>query len=74
MAGTVSPNGAVKVSIRLGDKGADGTGHLSGNTGAGTWRGAGGNSDLRRPLGSRDDARKQSAARVSRRRFDAIER
>jgi hypothetical protein len=43
MAGTVSPNGAVKVSIRLGGKGADGVGHLSGQTGGGTWHGAGGN-------------------------------
>jgi hypothetical protein len=43
MAGTVSPNGAVKVSIRLGDKGADGVGRLSGQIGAGTWHGAGGN-------------------------------
>ena len=41
MAGTVAPNGAVKVSIRLGDKGANGTGRLSGQTGAGTWHGAG---------------------------------
>ena len=41
MNGTVSPNGAVKVSIRLGDKGAEGIGHLSGQTGAGAWRGAG---------------------------------
>ena len=29
MAGTVAPSGAVKVSIRLGDKGANGTGRLS---------------------------------------------
>jgi len=43
MAGTVLPSGAVKVSIRLGGKGADGVGHLSGQTGGGTWRGAGGN-------------------------------
>jgi len=43
MTGTVASNGAVKVSIRLGDKGADGTGHLLGQTGAGTWHGAGGN-------------------------------
>jgi len=43
MAGTVAPNGAVKVSIRLGDKGANGTGRLSGQTGAGTWHGAGAN-------------------------------
>jgi hypothetical protein len=43
MAGTVAPNGAVKVSIRLGDKGANGTGRLSGQTGAGTGHGAGAN-------------------------------
>lgn len=43
MAGTVAPNGAVKVSIRLGDKGANGTGRLSGQAGAGTWHGAGSN-------------------------------
>jgi hypothetical protein len=43
MAGTVSPSGAVKVSIRLGGKGADGVGHLSGQNGAGTWHGAGDN-------------------------------
>jgi hypothetical protein len=42
MSGTVSPAGAVKVSLRLGDKGADGTGNLSGSTGAGRWQGAGG--------------------------------
>jgi hypothetical protein len=43
MAGTIAPNGAVKVSIRLGDKGANGTDRLSGQTGAGTWHGAGAN-------------------------------
>lgn len=42
VSGTVSSGGAVKVSIRLGDKGANGTGHLSGGSGAGTWQGAGG--------------------------------
>jgi hypothetical protein len=42
VSGTVSPAGAVKVSIRMGDKGANGSGHLSGNAGAGTWQGAGG--------------------------------
>ena len=41
MAGTVAPNGLVKVSIRLGNQGANGSGRLSGNSGAGTWRGAG---------------------------------
>lgn len=43
MAGTVAPSGAVKVSIRLGDKSANGTGRLSGQDGAGTWHGAGSN-------------------------------
>ena len=42
VSGTVNSGGAVKVSIRLGDKGANGTGHLSGGTGSGTWQGAGG--------------------------------
>jgi hypothetical protein len=41
MAGTVAPNGAVNVSIKLGGKGADGTGRLSGQSGAGVWRGIG---------------------------------
>ena len=43
MNGTVSPGGAVKVSIRLGEKGANGTGHLSSTAGTGTWRGAAAN-------------------------------
>ena len=42
VSGTVSAAGAVKVSIRLGDKGANGSGHLSGSAGSGTWQGAGG--------------------------------
>jgi hypothetical protein len=42
VSGTVAAGGAVKVSIRMGDKGANGTGHLSGSAGAGTWRGSGG--------------------------------
>jgi hypothetical protein len=42
VSGTVSSGGAVKVSIRMGDKGASGTGHLSGTSGSGTWQGAGG--------------------------------
>ena len=41
LTGTVTPAGLVKVSIKVGDQGADGTGHLSASTGAGTWRGAG---------------------------------
>ena len=43
MSGSVTPAGLVKVSIRLGDKGADGTGHLSATDGTGTWHGAGTN-------------------------------
>lgn len=43
MSGTITPAGAVTVSIRLGDKGANGTGRLSGNAGRGTWRGSGPN-------------------------------
>ncbi len=42
VSGTVSAAGAVKVAIRLGDKGANGSGRLSGTSGAGTWQGAGG--------------------------------
>jgi hypothetical protein len=41
MSGTVAPNGAVKVNIKLSDKGATGTGRLSANAGTGTWQGAG---------------------------------
>ena len=39
--GTVQPNGAVKVNIRLGEQGASGTGRLAKDSGAGTWRGVG---------------------------------
>ena len=39
--GTVEPNGAVKVDIRLGEQGARGTGRLGPSSGAGTWRGVG---------------------------------
>ncbi len=39
--GTVEPNGAVKVVIRLGDKGANGVGRLSKDSGQGTWLGVG---------------------------------
>jgi len=45
MDGTVAPNGAVQVSIRLGGQDANGTGRLAGNGGAGTWRGAGKSGD-----------------------------
>ena len=41
LAGTVASNGAVNVSIKLGDKGASGTGHLTAISGAGTWHGVG---------------------------------
>ncbi len=41
LAGTVASNGAVNVSIKLGDKGANGTGHLTASSGAGTWHGIG---------------------------------
>ncbi len=43
MNGTVAPNGAVTVNIRLGEKGANGTGRLSGTSGSGTWHGAAAN-------------------------------
>ena len=43
--GSVAANGAVKVNIRLGDKGASGTGRLSGDSGNGTWRGIGPNAN-----------------------------
>jgi hypothetical protein len=39
VAGTVAANGAVRVSIRSGQRGADGIGRLGGNSGGGTWRG-----------------------------------
>lgn len=42
LSGTVAPNGAVKVSIKFGGQGANGTGRLSNNVGAGTWRSIGG--------------------------------
>lgn len=41
LAGTVAPDGALKVSIKLGENGASGTGHLSAHNGAGVWRGLG---------------------------------
>jgi hypothetical protein len=41
VSGTVSSGGAVKVAIRMGDKGANGSGHLSGSSGTGVWQGAG---------------------------------
>ena len=42
VAGTVSPNGAVKVSITGGgSRSAQGSGRLASDNGAGTWHGAG---------------------------------
>jgi len=41
MAGTVASDGVVNVSIKVGDKGANGTGRLSASSGAGTWHGIG---------------------------------
>ena len=43
LSGTVGPSGLVKVNIKLGDKGANGTGQLSAHSGTGTWRGIGSN-------------------------------
>lgn len=43
LAGTVASDGATKVSIKLGEKGASGTGRLSSRTGAGVWHGIGAN-------------------------------
>jgi hypothetical protein len=41
LAGTVSSDGATRVSISAGDKGATGTGYLSARTGSGIWHGIG---------------------------------
>jgi hypothetical protein len=41
LAGTVAPDGLVKVNISAGKQGANGTGRLSGSEGAGVWRGRG---------------------------------
>jgi hypothetical protein len=43
--GTVEPSGAVKVSIRIGEQGANGTGRLTANGGTGTWRSVGKGAD-----------------------------
>lgn len=43
LGGTVTASGLVKVSIRRGDQGANGSGRLSGQSGAGTWHGVGAN-------------------------------
>ena len=39
--GRVAGNGAVTVSVASGQRSANGTGRLSGNSGGGTWRGVG---------------------------------
>jgi len=39
--GNVAGNGATRVSISAGNQSASGSGRLSGNSGAGTWRGVG---------------------------------
>jgi hypothetical protein len=41
LAGTVAPDGALKVSIKVGGNGANGIGRLSTRTGIGVWRGIG---------------------------------
>jgi len=41
LSGTVAPNGAVSVSIKIGEQGASGIGRLMESAGAGTWRGIG---------------------------------
>ncbi|MBS0245984.1 MAG: hypothetical protein JSR61_05130 [Proteobacteria bacterium] len=42
-SGTIAASGAVRVTIRLGEQGAQGTGKLSTSTGQGTWHGTGKN-------------------------------
>ena len=44
IAGTVADNGVVKVTLKLGDKGASGNGRLAANAGTGIWRGVGSSS------------------------------
>jgi hypothetical protein len=39
--GSVAANGATRVSIAAGNQSASGSGRLSGNSGAGTWKGVG---------------------------------
>jgi hypothetical protein len=43
LAGTVTPNGHVNVSIRLRDRSAEGVGRISDKAGAGSWHGNGAN-------------------------------
>jgi hypothetical protein len=45
LAGTVAPSGAVKVTIKVGEQGANGTGHIAATSGTGTWRGRSANSE-----------------------------
>ena len=42
MSGSVSGNGALKVSVGKGSQRADGSGKLGANSGSGTWRGVAG--------------------------------
>jgi hypothetical protein len=39
VSGSVGGNGAVSVSVKAGGRSARGSGHLSGNSGSGTWTG-----------------------------------
>jgi hypothetical protein len=41
LSGTVAPSGIVKVNIKFGDSGANGSGQLSAHSGTGTWHGVG---------------------------------
>ena len=41
LAGTVTPDGVTKVSIKAGENAASGTGRLSARSGAGVWHGVG---------------------------------
>ncbi len=41
LAGTVASNGAINVSIKAGENGANGTGRLLASSGSGTWHGIG---------------------------------
>ena len=55
MAGTVSSDGTVRVTIRHFDDGANGSGRLTKRSGAGGWRGVGKNG----PCSGRWEARRQ---------------
>jgi len=43
LSGTVAPDGGVSVAIRLRNKGANGSGRLTADSGVGTWHGSGPN-------------------------------